>query len=202
VSVAAAAANITCVWCPIFNASTTEFVINGTCMDLTDVCNTSSSNNCVPPVVAIIPPCPDNCSFQGACAHISCDSNGAGSASAPVDPTYSQNQNYTQICSDQNTKSGNLTLCLCADTYTGINCGIHTATSNIQYYVAGGIAGGAIAGIVIGLIAFCAAAGGGSYAAYRRLGEDDDVKINTSPLYEPNNRGGDNPLYGNDADDG
>jgi len=198
--VAVSAANLSCVWCPVPNVTVLAlFQVNGTCVPPGSACPAPLSSDCTPPIVIVIPPCPDNCSFQGSCANLTCDANGKGTVDPKAVPG-NLNKNLSQLCQSQNISNKTAQVCLCHDSYTGINCGVHAAIADYSSYIAGGIAGGAIAGIVLGIIICCAAAGGGTFAAYNRLSPDDDAKIHTSPLYESNQKGGDNPLFGGEKD--
>jgi len=56
----------------------------------------------------------------------------------------------------------------------------------------------AIVGICLAAIALAGACGGGAYAAYTKLGPDDEAVVHSSPLYTPTGKGGDNLLYNPD----
>jgi len=53
----------------------------------------------------------------------------------------------------------------------------------------------AVVGICIAVVACLALSGGASYAAYNKLGNDGEASVHNSPLYEANDKGGDNLLY-------
>jgi len=57
------------------------------------------------------------------------------------------------------------------------------------------LAAGVIAGIVVGVIAFIACAGGASYAAFQQLGTGGTSAVVNNPLYKGDKKDGLNPLY-------
>jgi len=77
-------------------------------------------------------------------------------------------------------------------TKISLSCGI---TTDNTVYIAAGLGAAAIAGIVIAVAVVCGAASGASVAAYQTLGGDADASLHTNPLYESNNKGGNNPLW-------
>jgi hypothetical protein len=57
------------------------------------------------------------------------------------------------------------------------------------------VSAGVIAGIVIGIIAFLACAGGASYAAFQRSNNASMDAVTNNPLYKSEGRQGNNPLF-------
>jgi hypothetical protein len=153
---------VDCEWCPNPFANSTEILTNGTCTK-TSTCGNGAQNVCVPPVIYVPPPCPDECSGQGTCVNVTDD-------------------------------SGNVTSqkCVCFDGHSGINCAIGT---DITAIVAGTVGAAAIAGIVIGIIAFCGIAGGGTYAYVKQMDNSADANISNNPLYADARKGGENPMH-------
>jgi len=158
----ASAYAVGCEWCPNIYANVTEVLTNGTCATIGQ-CGNGAQSVCVPPVIYVPPPCPDECSGHGSCVNVTDD-------------------------------SGNTTRqkCVCFDGFSGINCGIG---QDITAIVAGTVGAAAIAGIVLGIVAFCGIAGGGTYAYVKQMDSGDSANISNNPLYADARRGGENPMH-------
>jgi len=83
---------------------------------------------------------------------------------------------------------------VCVDGYTGLNCGSPPVPITA---VAIGLAAGAIAGIVIAIVACLAIAGGGAFAAAKQMGTGSVAPVSNNPIYQGNGNAGTNPLYMN-----
>jgi len=63
-----------------------------------------------------------------------------------------------------------------------------------------GLAGGAVAAIVVCVVVFGLAVGsGGTYYVATRLGQEDELATSANPLYEGNSQSGISPVFNDQA---
>jgi len=92
--------------------------------------------------------------------------------------------------------TANVTLvCQCATGYTGANC----ASVANTIITATAITAGAIAGIIVGIVACFALAGGGAFAAAQTMGNGAVAPVVNNPIYRGTGNQGMNPLFKQDA---
>jgi len=169
---AAAANGIYCGWCTGEDIGSSASLTSGVCTEDSNCAAGAGSNYtqlsaCLIVTTWVPEPCPDNCSGNGKCEN-----------KTVVDPNNSSNVT-------------NASACACFDKYSGDNC----AVVPVDVVLISSITAGAIAGIVIAVIAFLAIAGGGAYAAAQAMATGGAAPVVNNPLYRGDGNQGVNPLY-------
>jgi len=142
---------------------------------------------CVTQVPFVPPPCPDNCTNHGICVNRSDCAKVAKDHKTYKNAKCPPATSCTSNCSNYNQSL----VCACFPGHTGANCG----ESGVSALIAG-LAGGAVAAIVVCVVLFGLAVGsGGTYYVATRIGQEDDVATSANPLYEGNSQSGLNPMH-------
>jgi len=169
--------NLLCGWCTGPGKCLTDLQCIGQGGDI--------QTTCITQIPFVPPPCPDNCTNHGICV------NRSDCAKLEKDPAaYNKAKCPLEICTVNCSTFNQTLVCACYPGHRGANCGAGYASALIA-----GLAGGAVAAIVVCGVLAAATFGGGSYFVATTLTQDDGGTLTANPLYQGDTSSGTSPVF-------